>query len=107
METKKVRNTNIEGLRIILMLLIVMLHFCKHGAIGESTYGLCYLFYSIVIALGSCAVNCFVIISGYYGIKYNTYKFLKMWFQLFTWNLIITIVEIFAGGVFRNYRLKN
>ncbi len=90
---KKVRNSNIEVLRILLMVLIVMLHFCKHGAIGESANGICNLFYYIVLALGTCAVNCFVIISGYFGIKFTAHKFLKMWVQLFAWNALIILAR--------------
>lgn len=94
MSEKSARNSNIEVLRIVLMLLIVMLHFCKHSTIGDTSNSLCYLFYCFVLALGTCAVNCFVMISGYYGIKFSTHKFLKLWIQLFAWNFVI----VFWGG---------
>ena len=98
-EKKKVRDSNIEVLRIVLMMLIVMLHFCKHSKIADSSNSLCYLFYCIVLALGSCAVNCYVMISGYYGIKFSVHKFLKLWIQLFVWNFLIILVGVGTGLV--------
>ena len=95
MAEKKERNSNIEALRILLMGLIVLLHFCKHGTIGESANNICNIFYCAILAISTCAVNCFVLISGYYGIEFSVHKFLKLWLQLFTLPFLIPLLFCF------------
>lgn len=98
MANKKRRDTNIELLRIVLMVFIVLSHILIHGyhsfsypsfSIGDSPLlflvTLCILF----------PVNCFVFISGYYEIKFNGYKTLSFIIQVLSYSLITFIVGLF------------
>lgn len=81
------RNSNIELLRFVLMFVICFWHLLVHGVgvknigmIDEATIGwneffLCSLFVP--------AVNCFMPISGYYGIRLSTNKMLTLILQAF------------------------
>lgn len=64
----KVRNPNIELLRIVSMLMIVILHFLMHGQILKwSAFGSKeYAIYWMIEAFVFVSVNAFVLISGYF-----------------------------------------
>ena len=64
----KTRESNIELLRIISMIMVVVLHFFYHGEILRWTTveSSGYLTYWSVEALAFVAVNVFVLISGYF-----------------------------------------
>lgn len=62
------RNSNFELLRIILMVFVVILHYNNvemGGALGYTT-GINKIVSHFIEAFSICAVNCFVMISGYF-----------------------------------------
>ncbi len=68
MENNKIRNSNIELLRIILMIFVITLHYngmCGH-ALEYCADGFNFYFTRFTEALCICAVDCFMIISGYF-----------------------------------------
>ncbi len=70
------RDSNMELLRIVSMLLIVFSHSCTHGpgyALGH--------FGDMMGVCGTTGVNCFVLISGYYMVtsRITLAKMLKLW----------------------------
>lgn len=74
---RKERDSNIELLRIVLMFMIVLFHLVIHGCDFVKIYinsydrtGKDHVF-SIITSSTAIAVNCFVFISGYYGIKFK------------------------------------
>lgn len=74
---KKQRSSNFELLRIVCMLLIICGHIVMvHGydELGDSSW---YI-KQVVNPFCTVAVNVFVLISGYFGIKLNTKKFWKL-----------------------------
>ena len=78
---RKPRESNFELLRIVAMIFIVAHHFLI--ASGNINY------YSPTLCGGEfansflvCGVDCFILISGYFGIKCNVYKFLKIVFLI-------------------------
>lgn len=93
---KKQRESNIELLRIILMSMIVFWHFMVHGfglaiqknydiGVGDKTpFYLCSLI--------CYHVNCFIFISGYYGIKFNLRKFIDLFLQIFFYSLFTFLI---------------
>ncbi|MBR6286516.1 MAG: acyltransferase [Bacteroidaceae bacterium] len=104
----RLRNTNVELLRFILMVMIVFWHFMRHGFpmyfSGDDTgnYQFSFLEYS-VLAFLCCHVNCFVFISGYYGISINRKKiisFLTMttFYGVFTYGLKVVLDNQFTIG---------
>ena len=68
MENNKIRNSNIELLRIILMIFVITLHYngmCGH-ALEYCLGGVNFYFTRLTESICICAVNCFMIISGYF-----------------------------------------
>ncbi len=96
---KPIRNSNIELLRIICMLMVVVLHFNNNGAntgivnmpevlTGRLTWGFLVESFCIV------AVNCFVLISGYFAIKLKWRSMLKFYLQCFFVGLTSYLVYV-------------
>lgn len=72
------RNSNFELLRIISILLILMMHVASMaGSIGELNL---FNKYSVEIinSIGNVGVSCFILISGYFGVKLKSDKFLHI-----------------------------
>lgn len=66
------RNSNIELLRIVLMSFVITLHYNGMGghALEMYTSGVNFYFTRFTEAFGICAVDCFVLISGFF-LSYN------------------------------------
>ena len=88
------RNSGIELLRISLMFLIVIHHLIVHGSylvhvedlpVNFATYQ--KLFFEAFVLF---PVDCFVFISGFYGIKLNLKKTFSLWFQCVVYSISIT-----------------
>lgn len=90
------RNSNIEILRIICMLFIIAGHVImkyKNDGIGTNEYYISNILRSFFIV----AVNCYVIISGYFSIKFSLSKLLKISMQVVFYSLSIYIITILLG----------
>lgn len=91
-----VRNSSIELLRIIAMIMIVFHHFAVHGGFVWETSSLSFtrFWYNFIIMGGKIGVDVFVLISGYYLINNkNTFckldKTLKFVGQVFFYSVVI------------------
>lgn len=102
---KAIRNSNIELLRILCMLMVVVLHFNNNGAntgivnmpevlTTRLTWGF------LVEVLCIVAVNCFVLISGYFGINLKMRSLLKFYLQCFFIGLLSYLVYVGINGGF-------
>lgn len=95
------RQSNIELLRIIAMIMIVAHHFAVHGGFEfSSSITLNRVWIRFIQMGGKIGVNIFVLISGYFlitavGIK--TSKVLKLWLQIFTYSILIFIIFAALG----------
>ena len=81
------RQSNIESLRIVLMFFIVLHHFIVHAAEPDLLYSTTI---DPSIAVGAIlngflymAVNCFILISGYFGIKFKLKGVVNLYLILF------------------------
>lgn len=84
---KLLRNSNIESLRIVLIIMVIISHFNGEmgGASNYVEYGsLNYYFLQLLQSLSVCAVNCFMIISGYFLAYNKTVKLNKIFDILLT-----------------------
>lgn len=88
---KTVRNSNHELLRIIAMYMIVFIHanmylynFCS-GNMGT-------FFNGVVNGICNIGVSCFILISGYYGIKFDLRKLVKMECMMISYSLLETVL---------------
>ena len=99
----KVRNSSIELLRIIAMIMIVFHHFAFHGGFELDIINpINHYWYNFIIMGGKIGVNVFVIISGYYLIdndklSINLSKLLKFIGQVFFYSIVIFIIGKLSG----------
>lgn len=103
------RDTNIELFRIISMLMIVMTHFLTHGgALSESQMNSTTYIYSwFANAFCVVAVNCYVLISGYFLVnhKFSVKRIIIIWAQILFYSILVSSV-LWATGVV-NLSLKD
>lgn len=105
---KKVRNTNLEVLRLVLMMAIFCWHILVHGygfknIGGGSMEGITDETGIVLSALFAPATYCFMFISGYYGIRFSVKKGISMEI----WLIIISLMTCLAGGfLFDSFSLR-
>jgi hypothetical protein len=90
MDAGKTRESNFELLRIFSMLYIVTYHFIVY-AIKPGSPELDYLMDPITNIL-HIGVICFVLISGYWGIKFSLRSFTKLFLQCSFYSILIYLV---------------
>ena len=99
--TQFCRDSEIELLRIVAMFFIVIHHLIVHGShltevtnlpLNTGTYQ--KLFYEAFVLF---PVDCFILISGYYGISLKIKKALSMWVQCFCYSVGITLLFLFLA----------
>lgn len=89
-KVKAERNSNIELLRIVSILLIVAMHVCGYAASkGDFSWGNTVVRYFIG-SIGNLGVSCFVLISGYFGVKFS-------WRKLVYITLLTTVYAVLAS----------
>ena len=98
------RESNIELFRIISMLLIVAHHYVMNSGISElmldNQLAFKLIFFYLSGAWGKTAINCFVMITGYFMCtsRITLKKFIKLIFQIEFYNIIIYKSRL-ANGV--------
>lgn len=105
-----IRESNFELLRVICMIMIVTLHTLGHGGgldniqVSSTNFFIAHLLKSLSIV----AVNCYVLISGFFGInsEFKIKKLLDLYIQVFFYSIIISalfwitgIESISIGGI--------
>lgn len=102
----KLRDSSLELFRIVLMLMIIAHHYVvnsglcqeilKEGAGNISWRGLSFLMFG---AWGKVGINCFVLITGYFMCtgRATIQKFLKLYFQILFYNVVIGSVFMVVG----------
>ncbi len=113
----KRRNSSIELLRILSMLMIIFHHFAVHGNFSwdNATLSVPRFWYDFIIMGGKIGVNIFVLISGYFlvsdnGTLFNFKKILKFWGQIFFYSvglfalsLLLGITDFSISGLIRSF----
>lgn len=97
----KKRNSGIELLRIFLMLCIIWGHLFAHSEIQSKfhVFSERWIIAYSSQSLTSCAVNCFIIISGYYMTEssFSWEKFLRLWKKVFSYSVFIYLLLVVLG----------
>ena len=99
---KKTRDSNIELLRIVCILMIIAHHFAIHPVWNFDTNSITanrVLIQALCIG-GKLGVNCFLLISGYYlvGSKGRSIKSIaRIWLQIFFYSVGITLLFVALG----------
>lgn len=119
MEHKTKRVVNIDLLKCISMLFIVIMHFYGHGLSkkglyfdGETTVGvLNYVVSEVILIIANTAVDIFVMITGYFMIlqeKMQCRKIARIWLQVVFYSVCITsLFAIFTDDVVLKDFLKS
>lgn len=97
MEQKEKRNIGIDILRILSMLMIVILHYLGKGEfLTNDRNG---IIENCIKSLCIVAVNCYVLISGYFLIEshFTWKKVLKLWGETLFYSVFIYILLIITG----------
>ena len=102
------RNLNVELLRIIAMLLIVLGHCIGHNHLAETFGGGVRYVLKFIQIVSLPATNCFVLVTGYYQSQSN-FKFRKLlllWLQLLFYSIVLYGICVgFLGEPFRPIEL--
>lgn len=91
----KVRNSNHELLRLVAMYMIVLIHanmYLDNFYTGQ----LWHVFNGAVNGICNTGVTCFILISGYYGIKFDLKKLVKLECAMISYSLVETVILYFA-----------
>ena len=99
----KARNTNVELLRIIAMLFIII-HHCiingyglQEGLMQNTLPKSDLLFLSGINSVVIIGVNLFFLISGYYSVSFTIRKFCKLLIDLYLYNTILIFISFAIG----------
>lgn len=85
--TKAVRNSNHELLRIVSMYMIVFIH--ANMYLSNFYQGPLWKFFNgTVNGICNIGVTCFILLSGFYGIRFDFKKFIKMELMMITFSLL-------------------
>lgn len=103
------RQSNIELLRIIAMILIIAHHYSFHGGFSfpPEPINLNRLWIQFILIGGKVGVDLFVLISGYFLVSQSSIKadkILKLWFQIFFYSITIFIIFTILG--LRSFSIK-
>lgn len=97
---KKNRQSNLELLRIVCILLIISIHYYEYGFVipENEPVSINYIFLRFLGFGGHMGVNLFVIISGYFLVeqKFRVERAVKIWIQV----SVITMVNFILNGEF-------
>ena len=89
------RLSNIELLRILCIVLILSMH--SIALVETSTLNsLNIVLLHMVSAVGNIGVSCFVLISGYFGIKFRMYRFVQL---VILTTFYTVLVHLFLNGI--------
>lgn len=95
----KTRNSNIELLRFISMMMIMVLHFLGHSQnVWEGGVSADILLWNLNESICISATSIFVLISGYFGIRFSFRKVLSLYLQCFIWGLIGYLLYAFCAN---------
>lgn len=96
------RLSNFEALRLLCMLMVLNLHSFSGYSHGNGIWQALDFFRE---STSICAVDCFLLISGYFGIKWKFKSLFNLVFQLFYYSVGIYLAVVGMGIV--NWNIKD
>lgn len=98
MNSGKVRDSSLELLRIISMVLIIMHHYALHGGFNLNVlpFGANKVFIEFLMVGGKLGVNCFIMITGYFMVnsKITIKKLINLICKVTIYSFVIQVVFI-------------
>lgn len=92
---EKTRNSSIELLRIICIFGIIFMHTIAYGGDKLAIYNRYLLI--VVNCFTNLGVTCFMLISGYFGVRFNLEKLIKLDLMVIFYTLIHLIIRVALG----------
>ena len=86
------RNSSIELLRILAIVFIGMIHTMGLAYRGDLSLGN-FLLGKFISAIGNTGVTCFILISGYFGIKFKLYRFLQLCLLTTLYSVVVEVLN--------------
>lgn len=89
-----------ELLRIVAMMLVLLIHYTNNYPFTPESVSdapLPTFVYIELKSLSSVCVNCFVLISGFFGIRWRAKSFVSLLFQILFWLFVGVVIASFAG----------
>lgn len=101
-EKKELRESNIELLRIVCMM-IVGAHFVYYGGALSGTRGANQVLSSFLAIGGKVGFDCFIVVSAWFLVNssFKIERFLKVWGQVLFYNVLFILpvmMKILSGG---------
>lgn len=98
--TAKVRQSNFELLRILCMLGVVTNHVLQncYPQLHTTDFSIANDMRVLLMCMSITAVNCFVMISGYFRIRQSWKAFFNLYTQCAFWMLLLTTLSFFFLG---------
>ena len=98
-ESRHIRQSNIEILRIVAMLGIVAYHFVVHSGLNLSgvELGINIYWLKFIRVFGKVGIDVLVLISGFFLVqtdRIRTGKLLKLWMQVFFYSIVSSSVSL-------------
>ncbi len=90
-DPRPARNSNLELLRILAIFMIVLIH-ANMSLFGFVNGRSAIFFNGMVNGICNIGVSCFILISGYYGLKPDPGKFVRMECMMITYSLAETVL---------------
>ena len=93
MNSKETRNYGIDILRILSIAFVVTLHVLGHGGVLKNATGISFAASYGLEAAAYCAVDCFVIITGYCMClkSFKSKRILSLWAECFFYSVCIAV----------------
>ncbi len=103
------RKSNIELLRIVLMLLIIAHHYVVNSGLTDcfdyQNPSFKMFFFQCFGAFGKVGVNCFVLITGYFMVTsgFSLKKWLRLYLEVKFYTIVIYLIFLAFGRISFNY----
>ena len=100
-ENHRIRQSNIEWLRIVCMFMIVVAHSVTHGGYGVFPHSFNGVFALVATQGARVAVDVFIFISGYFSVgkSFSACKVGYLYIQMWTYSVLITVVLMLFGFI--------
>lgn len=92
---EKTRNSSIELLRIICIFGIIFMHTIAYGGDKLAVYNRYLLI--VVNCFTNLGVTCFMLISGYFGVKFNLEKLIKLDLMVIFYTILHLVIRMALG----------
>ena len=105
MTVQNQKHIGIELLRIISMLMVITLHLMLKGRFVESTNAAVNVEAWIMVFLSTVAVNCYVLISGFFLCekRFKLYRVINTYIQTWFYSALTFVVLVLILQIFHSF----